>query len=139
MNELTSMLIPALGSALLHFLWQGALLGLLAGVALALLRNARAQVRYAAACIAMFASLLLPALTLAWLLASADAPAASLPVLVAADPEPRRSTGSSCSGRRARPSCSCACPAACGGYVDCNDRRGQRMAGVGRPGMLPSA
>lgn len=70
MNDLATTLVPALGSALLHFLWQGALLGLLAGLALAMLRNARPQARYVVACVALGASLLLPILTVAWLLAS---------------------------------------------------------------------
>ncbi|GHB95157.1 M56 family metallopeptidase [Thermomonas carbonis] len=70
MNDLAATVIPALGSALLHFLWQGTLLGLLAGLGLAMLRNARPQARYAVACTALIASLLLPMLTVAWLLAS---------------------------------------------------------------------
>lgn len=37
-----------LGSALLHFIWQGAALGLLAFIVLALLHRARPQIRYAA-------------------------------------------------------------------------------------------
>lgn len=61
---------PALGAALLHFLWQGALLGLVAAGALALLREARPQIRYAIACLALLAAWLLPLLTLGWLLAS---------------------------------------------------------------------
>ena len=38
MNETLEMLVPVLGRALLNFLWQGALIGLLAAVALQLLR-----------------------------------------------------------------------------------------------------
>lgn len=86
MNEFAAMLVPALGTALLHFLWQGALLGLLAGLALGLLRNARPQARYAVACTALGASLLLPALTIAWLLvASTTAVDAALPVALGTD------------------------------------------------------
>ena len=86
MNEIAAILVPALGTALLHFLWQGTLLGVLAATALALLRNARPQARYAVACAVLSASLLLPALTLAWLLAApTGAPADSLPVLVGAN------------------------------------------------------
>lgn len=70
MNDLAAIVVPALGSALLHFLWQGALVGLLAGLGLGVLRNARPQARYAVACTALGASLLLPMLTVAWLLAS---------------------------------------------------------------------
>ena len=86
MNEIAAILVPALGTALLHFLWQGTLLGVLAATALALLRNARPQARYAVACAVLSASLLLPALTLAWLLAApTGAPADSLPVVVGAN------------------------------------------------------
>ena len=86
MNDMATSVVPAWGSALLHFLWQGALLGLLAGLGLTLLRNARPQARYALACAALSASLLLPALTLAWLLAAPTGTAAeSLPLLVGAN------------------------------------------------------
>ncbi len=60
MNELMPELVQVLGRALLHFLWQGALIGLLAAVALQCLRNARPQTRYAVACIALLACLLVP-------------------------------------------------------------------------------
>ena len=63
MNDLAAIAVPALGTALLHFLWQGALLGLLSLLALAILRNARPQARYAVACAALSASLVLPVLT----------------------------------------------------------------------------
>jgi len=53
-------LVPVLGRALLAFLWQGALVGVLAASALHLLRDARAQVRYAVACLALLACALLP-------------------------------------------------------------------------------
>src|SRR5688500_8895787 len=56
--------VQALGWALLHFLWQGALVGALAAGVLALLRDARPQARYAVACIALLACLLLPVATL---------------------------------------------------------------------------
>lgn len=54
-------LIPALGRALLHFLWQGALIGLLAAIAMQALRNARPQARYAVACVGLLACVLVPA------------------------------------------------------------------------------
>lgn len=86
MNEIAAILVPALGTALLHFLWQGALLGLIATLGLTLLRNARPQARYAVACTAMSASLLLPVITLAWLLAApTGTPADSLPVVIGAN------------------------------------------------------
>lgn len=43
-------LAQALGWTLLHFLWQGAALGLLAWLALLLLRGASARARYDLAC-----------------------------------------------------------------------------------------
>ena len=60
MAELMQALVPVLGRALLHFLWQGTVIGLLAAAALRLLRNARPQTRYAVACTALLACLLAP-------------------------------------------------------------------------------
>ncbi|MBP3985579.1 hypothetical protein J5837_14290 [Pseudoxanthomonas helianthi] len=78
MNESLSLLMPALAGALLHFLWQGVVLGLFAALALALLRNARPQARYAVACIALLACVAWPAITLLQTLMQAgDAAAAS--------------------------------------------------------------
>lgn len=68
-----SALVPALARVLLDFVWQGALIGLLAWLALALLRNARPQWRYAVACLALLACALLPVVQLLLALtASAD-------------------------------------------------------------------
>lgn len=53
-------LVSTLGWALLHFVWQGALIGLAAAVALAALRNARPQTRYAVACVALVLCLAIP-------------------------------------------------------------------------------
>lgn len=61
MTDLAAQWLPALSAALLHFLWQGALIGLLAWLALALLRNARPQARYLVACLALALCALLPA------------------------------------------------------------------------------
>ena len=55
-------LVSTLGWALLHFVWQGALIGLAAAIALAALRNARPQTRYAVACIALMLCLAMPSL-----------------------------------------------------------------------------
>ena len=49
-----------LGWALLHFVWQGALIACVTGVLLALLRNARPQTRYALACASLALCLALP-------------------------------------------------------------------------------
>lgn len=54
-------IIHAAGWALLHFLWQGTLLGLAAAALLRLMRGARPGARYALACAAMLACLLWPA------------------------------------------------------------------------------
>lgn len=64
MTESLSLLMPALTGVLLDFLWQGALIGLLAALALALLRNARPQARYAVACVALLACVSWPAIAL---------------------------------------------------------------------------
>lgn len=62
MTDLLAQLVPALGRALLHFLWQGALIGLLAAIALRLMRDARPQARYAVACSALLLCALVPTL-----------------------------------------------------------------------------
>jgi D-alanyl-D-alanine endopeptidase (penicillin-binding protein 7) len=59
-----SAFIFALGMTLMHFLWQGLLLGCACAVALALLRNSRAEYRYLVACSALLACLCWPALGL---------------------------------------------------------------------------
>lgn len=60
MNELLAMRVAALGNVLLHFLWQGALIGLLAWLTLLLMRREKPQARYAVACLALLSCLLLP-------------------------------------------------------------------------------
>ncbi len=52
--------VGRLGMALLHFIWQGALIGCLAAAGLALLRNARPQARYALCGLALLLCLLWP-------------------------------------------------------------------------------
>ncbi|MBS0218385.1 MAG: hypothetical protein JSR63_09410 [Proteobacteria bacterium] len=56
-------LVPLLAATLLHFLWQGALIGALAWMSLRALRSARPQVRYAVACVALLACVAAPVLT----------------------------------------------------------------------------
>ena len=53
-----------LGLTLMHFLWQGLLLGCATAVALTLLRNSRAEYRYLVACSALLACLCWPAFEL---------------------------------------------------------------------------
>ncbi|WP_229219232.1 M56 family metallopeptidase [Duganella sp. BJB1802] len=54
----------ALGLTLMHFLWQGLLLGCATAIALTLLRNSRAEYRYLVACSALMACLCWPAVEL---------------------------------------------------------------------------
>jgi D-alanyl-D-alanine endopeptidase (penicillin-binding protein 7) len=54
-------LIHGAGWTLIHFLWQGAVIGVLAAALLAMMRDARPGTRYAVACAAMLACLLWPA------------------------------------------------------------------------------
>lgn len=63
-NEFLILLVPALAQTLVHFLWQGAAIGISAWLVLRMLRSARPQARYAVACIALLACLWLPLQTL---------------------------------------------------------------------------
>jgi D-alanyl-D-alanine endopeptidase (penicillin-binding protein 7) len=77
-----SAFIFALGLTLMHFLWQGLLLGCATAVALTLLRNSRAEYRYWVACSALMACLCWPALDLYQRLAgSSDGSTVSVHVL----------------------------------------------------------
>jgi TonB family protein len=71
----SSPFVRALGLALVHFVWQGAAIGLLAAVALAALRRRSPTARYAAGCLALAAMAVAPVVTTAALLTSAWAPA----------------------------------------------------------------
>ena len=64
MADLLAGLVPLLGQALLHFIWQGALIGLLAALALDALRKSRPQARYAVACLALLLCVLAPIATM---------------------------------------------------------------------------
>jgi hypothetical protein len=56
-----------LGWALVHFVWQGALIALALAVALRALKGAPSQWRYAAACAALLAMAAAVPVTVAWL------------------------------------------------------------------------
>lgn len=71
-------LTQALSTALVDFLWQGLLVGLLLWLALVALRNRSANARYAVSCVALLALSVLPVITIAALLASVDAAPAPL-------------------------------------------------------------
>ena len=60
--------VASLGWALLHFVWQGALVGCAAAVLLVVLRNARPESRYAVACGALLLCIAWPAADLALML-----------------------------------------------------------------------
>jgi beta-lactamase regulating signal transducer with metallopeptidase domain len=66
-------LIQALGWALVHFLWQGALIAMLLGGVNLLLRKAGASVRHAAACASMLAMLAAGVGTFLWLVFHGEA------------------------------------------------------------------
>jgi beta-lactamase regulating signal transducer with metallopeptidase domain len=77
-----SALVPAIGWALLHFVWQGLLIGWGASVALNLLRGARPQVRYALACGALLLCAALPLSHIALRLTEGASANAVLPVVL---------------------------------------------------------
>ena len=77
-------LVAGLGWTLLHFVWQGALIGCATAVLLTALRNARAETRYALACAALALCLAWPAADLALTLAAGDDAGARAHALAAA-------------------------------------------------------
>lgn len=74
--------------ALAHFLWQGALVGLLLAGALALLSGKSSSLRYTVAAGAMVLLLALPCATALWLAPGGDVGAAAEPVAAAASAAP---------------------------------------------------
>jgi len=60
MNAMLPSFVSTLGWALIHFVWQGTLVGIATAVALMALRNARPQARYAVCCAALALCLALP-------------------------------------------------------------------------------
>jgi beta-lactamase regulating signal transducer with metallopeptidase domain len=74
MTDLFPTLVPLLGRALLDFVWQGAVIGLIAGIVLAAMGNARPQARYAVGCLALLACVLAPMLDVIVLLTSQSIP-----------------------------------------------------------------
>ena len=88
MTEILATLVPALALALLHFLWQGLLIGIVSWLALAMLRNARPQARYAVSCGALLACVALPAWRVARALFDGGATGFGEPFMPAAAPSP---------------------------------------------------
>ncbi|MQA41040.1 M56 family metallopeptidase [Rugamonas aquatica] len=60
MSSVLAALVPAIGWALLHFIWQGLLIGWAVALAMYALRGARPQTRYAVACAGMLLCAALP-------------------------------------------------------------------------------
>jgi bla regulator protein BlaR1 len=70
MSIAAATLVSSVGVTLLHFVWQGALIGCATALALIATRNARPQQRYAVACAGLALCLAWPALALALRLSS---------------------------------------------------------------------
>jgi beta-lactamase regulating signal transducer with metallopeptidase domain len=81
MNSIAELLdkpiFQALGWTLIHFVWQGALIGILYFSLSLMLRRRSANVRYTTACMAMLLMLVAPALTLVTIRATTDRPSTS--------------------------------------------------------------
>ncbi|ATQ76662.1 peptidase M56 [Massilia violaceinigra] len=75
---MTASLIDSIGWTLLHFTWQGLLIGCTSAAVLALMRNTRPEYRYNVACVALLACVLWPAAELTLRLQDANASAAHL-------------------------------------------------------------
>ncbi|HEX8613993.1 MAG TPA: M56 family metallopeptidase [Telluria sp.] len=75
---MTAPLIDAIGWTLLHFTWQGLLVGCTCAVLLTLMRNTRPEYRYNVACAALLACVLWPAAELALRLQDGGAGAAAM-------------------------------------------------------------
>jgi D-alanyl-D-alanine endopeptidase (penicillin-binding protein 7) len=78
MSIVAASLVSSIGWTLLHFVWQGALIGCATAVALIAMRNARPEQRYALACTALLLCLAWPALELASRLSGGTAGGASV-------------------------------------------------------------
>jgi D-alanyl-D-alanine endopeptidase (penicillin-binding protein 7) len=63
MTPAGSLVVQAVGWALLHFLWQGALLWIGTAAILALMRHSDSRIRYAIACAALSVCAIIPAVT----------------------------------------------------------------------------
>ncbi len=66
-------IVPALGWALLHFVWQGLVVGAVAALVLALLRHASPRWRYAVCALALLVCLYLPLVHMGWMLTGVHA------------------------------------------------------------------
>jgi len=79
MNAMLPAFVSTLGWALVHFVWQGTLVGIATAIALMALRNARPQTRYAVCCAALALCFALPVIGV-WRGMQADAAVAGAPI-----------------------------------------------------------
>jgi beta-lactamase regulating signal transducer with metallopeptidase domain/predicted nucleic acid-binding Zn-ribbon protein len=79
MNATLPAFVSTLGWALVHFVWQGTLVGIATAIALLALRNARPQTRYAVCCAALALCLALPIVGV-WRGMQSDAAVAGTPI-----------------------------------------------------------
>ena len=96
--------LQALGFALFHFLWQGALIGALLWAALRLLDGASSRLRYGVSCLTLAAMLAVPAVTGAglWRRLTAEAAVADE---IAADETSTPASPQPAPAEAGRPSC----------------------------------
>lgn len=85
--------VDTLGNTLLHFLWEGALVGALAAGLLHTLRRAPARIRYTVACLCLMAMAAAPVVTYFWLRTTPVA--APLALIAEVDTTPLSATGAS--------------------------------------------
>ena len=86
-TQLAQPLVTALGWALIHFIWQGALIALLLAIVLRVLRRRSTNARYAVACAALFLMLGGPLATMALISPSTpDKTAGGRPLIIAPQP-----------------------------------------------------
>jgi D-alanyl-D-alanine endopeptidase (penicillin-binding protein 7) len=93
MNPAIQNLLAGIGWTLVHFVWQGALIGCATAIALTLLRNARPEQRYLVACAGLALCLLWPALDLYLRVTSNDAASASVRLASSLAPDVSPETG----------------------------------------------
>ena len=77
LTTMAEMLVPALGWALLHFVWQGLVVGAVAWLVLALLRHASPRWRYAVCALSLLMCLALPLAHMGWILTTVDVSAST--------------------------------------------------------------
>jgi len=82
MNAMLPSFVSTLGWALIHFVWQGTIVGIATAIALIALRNARPQTRYAVCCAALALCLALPIISV-WRGMHSDAALTDMPIVTA--------------------------------------------------------